>query len=151
VLFCSRSSGYRLVCLEHAKPLGGTVDGDGQGATPVRPTVLMPGIKCSLATLLHAPPRASGWGHTHAGAVPRWRSHSAPSLPLRGRRGRGGAGSMHAVGGGNGPREWPKSMSRSGASPGKPMRGWVVRMHAIAICGPKAGPRGGPRGARRTS
>jgi len=64
VLFCSRSSGYRIVRLYHAKQLGCTVDGEGQWAAPVRPTVLMPWIKRALAALLKAPPRAYGWCRT---------------------------------------------------------------------------------------
>jgi transposase len=64
VLFCSRSSVYRIVRLYHAKRLGFTVDTDGQLAAPVRVTVLMPWIKRSLGALLKAPPRASGGGRT---------------------------------------------------------------------------------------
>src|SRR5215831_324542 len=47
VLFCSRSSVYRIVRLYHAKQLGFTVDEDGQLASPVRTTILMPWIKRS--------------------------------------------------------------------------------------------------------
>ena len=64
VLFCSRSSVYRIVRLYHAKQLGFTVDGEGPWAAPVRTTVLMPWIKRSLAALLKAPPRTYGWGRT---------------------------------------------------------------------------------------
>jgi transposase len=64
VLFGSHSSVYRIVRLYHAKQLGFTVDTDGQLAAPVRITVLMPWLKCSLGALLKAPPRASGWCRT---------------------------------------------------------------------------------------
>ena len=40
VLFCSRSSVYRIVRPYHAKQLGCAVDGDGHLAAPVRTTVL---------------------------------------------------------------------------------------------------------------
>jgi putative transposase len=64
VLFCSRSSVYRLVRLYHAEQLGLTVDADGQLAAPVRTTILRPWLKRSLGALLKAPPRASGWCRT---------------------------------------------------------------------------------------
>src|SRR5215471_11338376 len=64
VLFCSRSSVYRIVRLYHAKQLGFTVDEDGPLAAPVRTTILMPWLKRSLAALLKAPPRTYGWGRT---------------------------------------------------------------------------------------
>src|SRR5215470_11489436 len=48
VLFCSRSSVYRLVRLYRAKQLGFAVDGEGPWAAPVRTTVLMPWITRSL-------------------------------------------------------------------------------------------------------
>src|ERR671922_595570 len=64
VLFCSRSSVYRIVRLYHTEQLALTVDGDGQLAAPVRTTVLMPWLKRSLGALLKAPPRAYGWCRT---------------------------------------------------------------------------------------
>jgi transposase len=64
VLCCSRSSLYRIVRLYHAKPLGFSVDEDGQLAAPVRTTVLLPWVKRSLVALLKAPPRAYGWCRT---------------------------------------------------------------------------------------
>jgi transposase len=69
VLVCSRSSVYRIVRLYHAKQLGFTVDGDGPWAAPVRTTVLMLWIKRSLAGLLKAPPRTSGWCRTRWSCV----------------------------------------------------------------------------------
>jgi putative transposase len=64
VLFCSRSSVYRIVRLYRAGKLGFTVDTAGQLAAPVRTTVLMPWIKRSLGALLKAMPRAYGWCRT---------------------------------------------------------------------------------------
>jgi putative transposase len=64
VLFCSRSSVYRIVRLYHTQQLGFTVDGDGQLTAPVRTTVLTPWLTRSLRTLLMTPPRAFGWCRT---------------------------------------------------------------------------------------
>src|SRR6266446_7580634 len=64
VLFCSRSSVYRIVRLYRAGKLGFTVDTAGRLAAPVRTTVLMPWIKRSLGALLKALPRAYGWCRT---------------------------------------------------------------------------------------
>jgi putative transposase len=64
VVFCSRSSVYRIVRLYHTKQLGFTVDGDGQLAAPVRTTRLMPWITRALVALLKTPPRAYGWCRT---------------------------------------------------------------------------------------
>jgi putative transposase len=80
VLFCSRSSVYRIVRLYHTKQLGFTVDEDGQRAAPVRTTVLMPWIKRSLAALLKTPRRAYGWCRT------RW-SCAALALELHAKHG----------------------------------------------------------------
>jgi hypothetical protein len=91
VLFCSHSSGYRLVCLEHAKPLGGTVDGDGQGAAPVRPTVLMPGNQ-ALAGHPAARPTSGLWVGAHALELcPVGARTPRPASPW----GRGGAATRH--------------------------------------------------------
>lgn len=76
VLFCSRSSVYRIVRLYRAQELGFTGDGTGQLMAPVRTTVLMPWIKRALAALLKTPPRAYGWCRT------RW-SCAALALELR--------------------------------------------------------------------
>ena len=64
VLFCSRSSVYRVVRLYRTGQLGFTVDADGQLAAPVRTTVVLPVVQRSLAALLKAPPRAYGWWRT---------------------------------------------------------------------------------------
>jgi putative transposase len=64
VLFCSRSSVYRLVRAYRAGTLGVTVHEDGTLAAPGRPIVLMPWLQRSLGALLKAPPRAAGWCRT---------------------------------------------------------------------------------------
>ena len=61
MLFCSRSSVYRIVRLYHAGQLDFTVDGDGPLTAPIRTTVLMPWLQRSLTALLKVPPRAFGW------------------------------------------------------------------------------------------
>src|SRR5215475_7033366 len=83
VLFCSRSSVYRIVRLYHAKQLGFTVDGEGPWAAPVRTTVLMPWIKRSLAALLQAPPRTYGWCRTRwSGAALALELHATQRLEV---------------------------------------------------------------------
>src|SRR5438270_4082020 len=64
VLFCSRSSVYRIVRAYRAGSLGLRVDQDGQLAIAVRMTVLMPWLLRSLGAGLNAAPRAYGWGRT---------------------------------------------------------------------------------------
>jgi putative transposase len=64
VLFCSRSSVYRLVRAYRSGSLGWTANVDGTLAAPVRATVLMPWLRRSLSALLHAAPHASGWCRT---------------------------------------------------------------------------------------
>jgi transposase len=64
VLFCSRSSVYRIVRAYRAGTWGVTVNEDGTLAAPVRTTVLMPWLQRSLGALLKATPRASGWCRT---------------------------------------------------------------------------------------
>ena len=64
VLFCSRSSVYRIVRAYHAGTLGWTADEDGILAAPVRTTILMPWLRRSLEALLKASPRAYGWCRT---------------------------------------------------------------------------------------
>ena len=64
VLFCSRSSVYRIVRLYRTSELGFTVDAAGQLAAPVRTTVLLPVVQRSLGALLKTAPRAYGWCRT---------------------------------------------------------------------------------------
>jgi transposase len=64
VLFCSRSSVYRIVRAYRAGTLGWTADEDGTLAAPVRTTILMPWLRRSLEAVLKAPPRAYGWCRT---------------------------------------------------------------------------------------
>jgi transposase len=64
VLFCSRSSVYRIVRAYRDGMLGFTVHADGTLAAPVRTTVLMPWLRRSLGAVLNAAPRAYGWCRT---------------------------------------------------------------------------------------
>jgi len=64
VLFCSRSSVYRMVRAYRAGPLGLEPAADGRLSPPVRTTVLVPTLRRSLRALLKAPPRAFGWCRT---------------------------------------------------------------------------------------
>jgi transposase len=64
VLFCSRSSVYRIVGAYRAGTLGWTADPDGMLAAPVRTAILRPWLRRSLGALLKAPPRAYGWCRT---------------------------------------------------------------------------------------
>lgn len=64
VLFCSRSSVYRTVCLSRTGQLGFTVEANDQLAAPIRTTVLLPVVRRSLSAWLKAPPRAYGWCRT---------------------------------------------------------------------------------------
>jgi transposase len=63
-LFCSRSRVYRMVRRYRTRPLGFTVDTEGQLMAPVRTTILMPWLQRSLGALRKAPPRAYGWCRT---------------------------------------------------------------------------------------
>ena len=57
LLFCSRSSVYRIVRLYHAGQLGFTVDRDGLLAAPVNLQLhVLPWIRRSVEALLKAPP-----------------------------------------------------------------------------------------------
>jgi putative transposase len=80
VLFCSRSSVYRVVRAYRAGTLGLEPDDDGRLHPPVRTTVLVPTVRRSLLALLKAPPRACGWCRT------RW-SCATLALTLQTKRG----------------------------------------------------------------
>jgi len=80
VLFCSRSSVYRVIKAYRAGGLEGAFVGEGaEGGQAQRP-VLMPGLKRSVLAILHAVPRACGWCRT------RW-SCATVALELQARRG----------------------------------------------------------------
>jgi transposase len=79
VLFCSRSTVYRVVKAYQEGQLAG-VGEEGQGLQPARVTVLSPALKRSVLAILHAAPRACGWGRT------RW-SCATVALELWSRRG----------------------------------------------------------------
>ena len=65
VLFCSRSSVYRIVRAYRTGSLGIRVDLDGQLSIAVQTSILMPWLTRSLSALLKAAPRAYGWCRTH--------------------------------------------------------------------------------------
>jgi putative transposase len=66
VLFCSRSSVYRIVRAYRHGTLGWRHDGQGTLFPPLRTTVLMPWLKRALLALLKAKPQRYGW------CRPRW-------------------------------------------------------------------------------
>jgi putative transposase len=67
VLFCSRSSVYRVARAYRAGTLGLEHDAQGRLPPPVRTTVLLPTLRRSLLALLKVAPQAHGWCRT------RWR------------------------------------------------------------------------------
>lgn len=80
VLFCSRSSIYRIVGLYREGKLGIEFDEEGIPKQPVRTTYLMPNIKRSILALLKQPPKLYGWCRV------RW-SCATLGLELKARRG----------------------------------------------------------------
>jgi len=64
VLFCSRSSVYRIVRAYRAGSLGIQLDEDGQLSIAVQATILMPWLTRSLGAILKKAPRAYGWCRT---------------------------------------------------------------------------------------
>src|SRR5713101_6089673 len=80
VLFCSRSSVYRVVKAYRAGGLEGAFVGEGAEGGQARRPVLMPGLKRSVLAILHAVPRACRWCRT------RW-SCATVALELQARRG----------------------------------------------------------------
>jgi transposase len=80
VLFCSRSSVYRVVRAYRAGRLGLECDAQGRLTPPVRTTVLLPTLRRSLLALLKVAPRAHGWCRT------RW-SCATLALTLEAKRG----------------------------------------------------------------
>jgi transposase len=80
VLFCSRSSVYRVVRAYRAGTLGLDYDAQGRLTPPVRTTVLLPTLRRSLLALLKVAPRAHGWCRT------RW-SCATLALTLEAKRG----------------------------------------------------------------
>jgi putative transposase len=80
VLFCSRSSVYRVVRAYRTGLLGLPHKTNGHLAPPVRTTVLLPTTRRSLVALLKATPQAYGWCRT------RW-SCATLALTLQAKRG----------------------------------------------------------------
>ncbi len=79
VLFCSRSTVYRVVKAYRAEEQEG-IGEEGAESPPERPPVLGPALKRSVLAILHAVPRACGWCRT------RW-SCATIALELQARRG----------------------------------------------------------------
>jgi transposase len=82
VLFCSRSSVYRVVKAYRAGQLEGMLADQGGESARIRGTVLSPALKRSLLAILKAVPRACGWCRT------RW-SCATVALEVQTRRGMG--------------------------------------------------------------
>jgi transposase len=80
VLFCSRSSVYRVVRAYRAGSLEGEAAGEDGLRPPGRLTVLAPTLKRSLLAILKSVPRACGWCRT------RW-SCATVALEVQARRG----------------------------------------------------------------
>lgn len=82
VLFCSRSTVYRVVKADRAGQLEGLAEGEQAGLAPPprRLTVLSPALKRSVLAILHGLPRRCGWCRT------RW-SCATIALELHRRRG----------------------------------------------------------------
>jgi transposase len=80
VLFCSRSSVYRVIKAYRAGSLGWDDEAESPLRPPVRFTILSPTLKRSLLAILKALPRACGWCRT------RW-SCAALALELQARQG----------------------------------------------------------------
>ena len=80
MLFCSRSSVYRVVRAYRAGTLGLEHDAQGRLTPPVRTTVLLPTLRRSLLALLKVAPQAHGWCRT------RW-SCATLALTLEAKRG----------------------------------------------------------------
>jgi transposase len=80
VLFCSRSSVYRVVQAFHAGSLGEEAGAEEGQRPPGRLSVLAPALKRSLLGILQAAPRACGWCRT------RW-SCATIALEVQARRG----------------------------------------------------------------
>jgi transposase len=79
VLFCSRSTVYRVVKTYRAGELEG-IGGEDAASPPARRPVLGPALQRSVLAILHAVPRACGWCRT------RW-SCATIALELHARRG----------------------------------------------------------------
>jgi transposase len=80
VLFCSRSSVYRIASAYRDGSLGLECGADGSVGPPVRTTVLLPWLRRSILAILNKPPSFYGWCRT------RW-SCATLALQLKANRG----------------------------------------------------------------
>jgi transposase len=80
VLFCSRSSVYRVIKVYRTGRLEGALASEGAESRPARRAVLGPALRRSVLAILHAVPHACGWCRT------RW-SCATVALELQARRG----------------------------------------------------------------
>jgi transposase len=80
VLFCSRSTVYRVVKAYRAGELEWALGAEAPGCPQVRRTILSPALKRSILAILKAVPRTCGWCRT------RW-SCATVALELQARRG----------------------------------------------------------------
>src|SRR5262245_37483651 len=80
VLFCSRSTVYRVVRAYRAGDLKWLEEGEGTGNLPAQRTGLSPTLSRSVLAILQIAPRACGWCRT------RW-SCATVALELQARRG----------------------------------------------------------------
>jgi transposase len=80
VLFCSRSTVYRVVKAYGAGELEWALEEEATGGPPARRTVLSPALKRSVLAILKVVPRTCGWCRT------RW-SCATVALELQARRG----------------------------------------------------------------
>lgn len=80
VMFCSRTSVYRIVAAYQSGEIGIEFSEEGIPRSPIRTTVLMPFVKVTLLGLLKKSPQALGWCRT------RW-SCALLAMELKARRG----------------------------------------------------------------
>ena len=80
VLFCSRSTVYRVVKAYRAGELEGMLEAEGAGSPRARRTVLSPALRRSVRAILKIAPRVCGWCRT------RW-SCATVALELQARQG----------------------------------------------------------------
>ena len=127
VLFCSRSTVYRVVRAYRAGDLEGRGK-EGEARPPARRPVLGPALKRSMLAILK-PCRACVDGVGPGGAAQRlrWNSRPGGGSPCRPRR--CAAGCMPWTGNGSGPSWWPRMTTHSG------WRNWPAFAWRSSSCG----------------